>query len=106
MDSLASPCGSQLTVCKICFLSWTIPFSTVVLNLFTEGLQIQTYNFVRESHYRNLTQVNWLFCFITERGLLHKISEVLLKDCWGPHKGCLGAACSSQKSGWQPLIYN
>jgi len=42
--------------------------------------------------------------FIAERSLLHKIFEVSLEDCWGPHKGCLGAACSSQNSGWEPLV--
>jgi len=30
--------------------------------------------------------------------------DVLLNDCWGPHKGCLGAAWGSQNSGWKPLI--
>jgi len=25
---------------------------------------------------------------------------VLLKDCWEPHKRCLGAACDFQKSGF------
>jgi len=39
------------------------------------------------------------FCFIAERSLLHKILEVLLKDCRGPHKGCLGDACGSQNGG-------
>jgi len=28
-----------------------------------------------------------MFCFIAEGRMLHKTMEVLLKDCWGPHKG-------------------
>ena len=45
------------------------------------------------------------FCFTAERSLLHKISDVSLKDCWGPHKGCLGAECGPQNRGWEPLVY-
>jgi len=40
------------------------------------------------------------FWIIAEQNVLHKILELLLKDCWGPHKGCLGAACGSQNSSW------
>jgi len=39
---------------------------------------------------------------ITERSLLRKILEVLLKDCWEPHKRYLGAACGSRNRGWEP----
>jgi len=33
-----------------------------------------------------------MFCFVAEGRMLHKTMEVLLKDCWGPHKRCLGAS--------------
>ena len=52
----------------------------------------------------NIIQV-YTFCFTTERCLLHKILDVLLKDCWGPHKGCLGAECRPQNRSWEPLVY-
>ena len=54
-----------------------------------------------------LTQFNAnidTFCLVAERSLLHKILEVLLKYWWEPHKRFLGAACSSQNSGWKPQI--
>jgi len=35
--------------------------------------------------------------------MLHKILKVLLKDCWGSHKGCWGTACGCQNSGWELL---
>jgi len=77
---------------------------SVVFNLFAEGNQIQTYDFVGEPHKKFSTQFNFnTFCFIAERSLLHKILDVLLKDCWGPHKGCLGAECGPQNRGWEPL---
>jgi len=37
--------------------------------------------------------------------LLHKILDVFMKDCWGPHKGCLGAECGPQNRDWKPLVY-
>jgi len=42
--------------------------------------------------------------FIAERGPLHKILEVLMKDCREPHKRCLGVACGSRERGWEPLV--
>jgi len=33
---------------------------------------------------------------------LHKLLEVLLKDCWRPHKSCLASACGPQNNGWEP----
>jgi len=30
--------------------------------------------------------------------------KVLLKDCWWPHKECLGRACGSQNDSWEPLL--
>ena len=45
------------------------------------------------------------FCFTAERSLLHKILHVSLKDCWGPHKGCLGPECGPQNRSWEPLVY-
>jgi len=35
------------------------------------------------------TYVDWHICFTAERSLLHKILEVLLKDCWGPPRPLL-----------------
>jgi len=35
----------------------------VALNLFTEGIQIQTYNFVREPHYGNFNTSQLTFLF-------------------------------------------
>ena len=78
-------------------------FIAVVLSLFSQWSQIQTYDFVREPYPRN-TQVSWHICFKAERSLLHKILDVLLKDCWGPHKLWLRGACGSQNSGWEPLL--
>jgi len=37
--------------------------TTVVLKHFAEGSQIQTYDFVREPHKKNLPQVNWHVLF-------------------------------------------
>jgi len=37
--------------------------TTVVLNHFAEGRQIQTYDFVREPHKKFLPQVNWHVLF-------------------------------------------
>jgi len=37
-----------------------------------------------------------MLCFTAERSLLHKILDVFVKDCWGPHKRCLGAECGPQ----------
>ena len=37
--------------------------------------------------------------------MLHHILNVLLKECWGPHKGCLGAECGPQNRSWEPLVY-
>jgi len=31
--------------------------------------------------------------------------KILLKHCWGLHKGCLGAAWGSQNSSWEPLSW-
>ena len=45
------------------------------------------------------------FCFIAERSLLHKMLNVLLKDCSGSHKGCLGAEYGPQNRAWEPLVY-
>ena len=45
------------------------------------------------------------FGFTAERRLLHEILDVLLKVCWGVHKGCLGAECGPQNRGQEPLIY-
>jgi len=45
-----------------------------------------------------------MFWLIAERSLLHEIFEVLLKDCWGPHKGCFGAARGSRDRGWELLL--
>jgi len=55
---------------------------SVVFNLFAEGNQIQTYDFVGEPHKKFSTQFNFnTFCFTAERSLLHKILDVSLKDC-------------------------
>jgi len=49
---------------------WQLTFTstTVILNHFAEGSQIQTYNFVREPHQKFLPQINWhvLFYCATE----------------------------------------
>jgi len=42
--------------------------------------------------------------FTAVRSLLHKISDVLLKDCWGSRKACLGAKCRPQNRSWEPLV--
>jgi len=34
-----------------------------------------------------------VFCFTTERSLLYQILDVLFRDYWRPHRGCLGAEC-------------
>jgi len=49
----------------------------VVLNLSTEGRQIQIYDFVRESHCEKFNESQFTHCFIAEQSLLHKILEVL-----------------------------
>jgi len=49
------------------------------------------------------TQVFWHVYFIKERSLLHNMSKVWLKNCLEPAQRCLGAACGSQNSGWEPL---
>jgi len=36
-----------------------------------------------------------MFVLLHYQSLLHKILEVLLKDCQGPHNGCLEVACGS-----------
>jgi len=41
---------------------------------------------------------------LQQNEVLRKILEVLLKDCWEPHKRCLGVARGSQSSGWEPLL--
>jgi len=48
-------------------------FRTVVLNLFAERSQIQTYEFVRKSHKKCYHKSIDTFCFITEPSLLHKM---------------------------------
>ena len=47
----------------------------------------------------------YTFCFTAERSLLHKILDVLLKDCWGPHRRCLGVEYGPQNRGWEPLVH-
>jgi len=77
----------------------------MVLNFFAKRSKIQTYNIVRGSDKRNFNASQLTpFYFIAERSLLYKILESFLKDCWGPHKRCLGAACGSQNSGRVPLL--
>jgi len=44
------------------------------------------------------------FRFIAERNLAHKMLEFFLKDCWDPHKGRLGAACSCRDRNWEPSL--
>jgi len=66
-------------------LSFTIP---VVLNLFAEGSQIQTYNFVREltkNYHRKSIET---FCFIAERTMKDIIERLLMAA-----QGFMGAAC-------------
>jgi len=48
-----------------------------VLNLFAEGNQIQSYNFLESCTNDILTQVIGTFCFMVEQSLLHKILESL-----------------------------
>jgi len=58
-----------------------ITSTTVVLNHFAEGSQIQTYNFVSEPHKKNYHKSVDTFCFIAlTKSLLHKLLEVLLID--------------------------
>jgi len=46
------------------------------------------------------------FSFIAERYLLlHKQLEVLLNDCWGSHKGCLGAVVEKHFSKLNNTLY-
>jgi len=40
-----------------------------------------------------------MFCYIAEQSLLLEILEVLLKDCWGPHKGLFGS-CMQLSEQW------
>jgi len=54
----------------------------MVLNLLAEENQIQTYDLM-ERLIQNLTQFNLHIFFIAERSLLHKILDVLLRDCSG-----------------------
>lgn len=71
--------------------------TTLVLNHFTRWSQTQTYRFVRAALRKFCNSIHTM-CFIAERSRLHK-SEVLLKDCWGTHKGCRTAL----RSVWEPL---
>jgi len=72
---------------------------SVVLNRFTEGRQIQTYIFVKGAHWKmfNTSQLKRFVLGLLQKEFLHKILEVLLKDCWGQHKMCLGAASLSEQ---------
>jgi len=98
-----------------CALSWqNLPLypafnvsGTVVLNIFAEWSQIQTYNIARKLHLGNFN-TSHLTCFVSCRtkSVRWNILEVLLKDCWGLHKGCLGATYGSQNSGWEPLLWD
>jgi len=45
------------------------------------------------------------FYSIAEKVGFNKILEILLKDCWGLHKGYLGAACGCWNSGREPLTW-
>jgi len=49
----------------------------------------------------NANNSNVLFYCKSE--VLHKLLVELLKDCWEPHKSCLGTAFNSQNSSWEPL---
>jgi len=54
--------------------------TTVGLNHFAEGNQIQTYDLVRKPHKKFYQQSIDTFCFIALASLLYKILQVLLKD--------------------------
>jgi len=54
--------------------------TSVVLNHFAEGSQIQTYNFFREPHKKFHHKSIDTFVLLHWRSWLHKILEVLLKD--------------------------
>jgi len=51
-----------------------------------------------------LTQVNRHILFYSRTKSFTQIIKGVIEDCWGPHKGCLGAAFGSQNSGWEPLV--
>ena len=52
-----------------------------------------------------LTQFNWHVLFHSRTKSVRQNIRLLLKDCWGPHKGCLEAECGPQKRVWEPLVY-
>jgi len=57
----------------LCQLTFYFTSTTVVLNHFVEGSQIQTYNLVREPHSKfNTSQLRRFFIALS---LLHKILE-------------------------------
>jgi len=56
------------------FVAFFSLFKPVVLNLFAEGSQNQTYGFLKEPHWTNFYYKSiGTFCFIAERSLFHKI---------------------------------
>jgi len=53
---------------------------------------------------KHLTEINWqVMCYCRTKTVTQNISEVLLKDCWGRHKGCLRNACGFPNRGWESL---
>jgi len=52
-----------------------------------------------------LTHFNLHVFFSRTKSVTQNIRRFIKKDCWGPHKGCLGAECGPQNRGWEPLVY-
>jgi len=66
----------------IFLVSWTnSPYRPVVLNLFAEPSQIRLTTLLDSRVKEILNKSSDKFCFVAERSLLHKMLEVLLKDC-------------------------
>jgi len=61
-----------------------LTFTTVILNHFAEGSQIQTYEFLESRTKKFTTRQLTRLVLLHKRSLLHKISEVLLKDTAHP----------------------
>ena len=51
-----------------------------------------------------LTQVAWHILFYCRTKSVAQNIRGLFKDCWEPHKWCLGAACGRRNRVWEPLF--
>jgi len=44
-----------------------------------------------------------MFCLTAITKSVTQNIRGVLKDCYEPRKGCLGAACGSRSCGWEPM---